>query len=131
MSAPRYPVSIKGVMLIDGRIPLLFNERREWELPGGRLESGEQPEQALEREIAEEMNVRASAGAILDSWLYDVAGSGQVLIVTYACRVLDASWPRLSHEHKALELFAPDAVAGLPMPQGYKNSIARFMALGL
>ena len=55
MTAQRYPVSIKGVMAIEGRIPLLFNERREWELPGGRLEPDERPEQALVREVAEEM----------------------------------------------------------------------------
>jgi hypothetical protein len=36
----RYPVSIKGVVFIDGRVVLLQNERDEWELPGGRLEPG-------------------------------------------------------------------------------------------
>jgi hypothetical protein len=36
-------------------------------------------------------------------------------------------WKRtrsVSHEHKQADLFAPDAVLGLVMPDGYKRSIA-------
>ena len=61
---PTWPVSIKGVAVdAHGRVLLLKNERQEWELPGGRLETGDpaagmrgddSPEQALEREILEE-----------------------------------------------------------------------------
>src|ERR1022692_1378934 len=47
------PVSIKGVIVRDGRVLLLKNERDEWELPGGRIEPGETPEECLAREIAE------------------------------------------------------------------------------
>lgn len=36
---PEYPVSIKGVVVRDGRVLLLKNERDEWELPGGRIEA--------------------------------------------------------------------------------------------
>ena len=34
-------ISIKGVLIEDGRVLLLENEREEWELPGGRPEPGE------------------------------------------------------------------------------------------
>lgn len=54
MSQPAYPVSIKGVVVRDGRVLLLKNERDEWELPGGRIEPGETPEQCVAREITEE-----------------------------------------------------------------------------
>lgn len=128
MSAPRFPVSIKGVMMISGRIPLLFNERDEWELPGGRLEAGEQPEAALSRELAEELNVEARVERILDSWLYAIAGKGEVLIVTYACAVLRADGVRFSHEHKDLRLVGPDELGKLPMPGGYRRSIKTFLA---
>ncbi len=134
MTALRYPVSIKGVMAIDGRIPLLFNERQEWELPGGRLEPGEQPERALVREIAEEMGLDVACGPILDCWLYDVLDQGrsrgQVLIVTYACRLLRPGVPAVSSEHKELRLFAPQFIDRLPMPAGYLASIRRFLEIG-
>jgi len=50
-----FPVSIKGVLLEAGRVVLLENEREEWELPGGRLETGEDPMACLVREFAEEL----------------------------------------------------------------------------
>jgi 8-oxo-dGTP pyrophosphatase MutT (NUDIX family) len=127
-TALRFPVSIKGVVEIDGRFCLLRNERDEWELPGGQLEAGEAPQAACIREIAEELGLAATVTHILDSWLYRVRPGADVLIVTYACAPLAGIVPRVSGEHKALGLFAPDEIAGLPMPEGYKKSIARYRA---
>ncbi len=47
----RFPVSVKGVTVQDGRVLLLENKRAEWELPGGKLELGED---CVVREIGEE-----------------------------------------------------------------------------
>ena len=127
MSAPRFPVSIKGVMTIGGRIPLLLNERQEWELPGGRLEAGEQPEQALRRELAEELNIEARVERLLDCWLYAIAGHGEVFVVAYACTVLRAEGLRFSSEHKDLRLADPAELAGLALPDGYRRAIRRFL----
>ncbi|MEH2420595.1 MAG: NUDIX domain-containing protein [Nostoc sp.] len=46
------------------------NERDEWELPGGKLELGEDPEICCVREIKEELVLNVKAGLILDSWVY-------------------------------------------------------------
>ncbi len=114
---------MKGVVTIDGRVCLLFNERDEWELPGGKLEPGEDPQSCLAREIDEELGLKARPERILDSWLYRIAPGVEVVIVTYACAPLAGVAPRLSHEHKKLGLFAPDEVDALNMPEGYKASI--------
>ena len=37
-----------------GKVLLLRNERDEWELPGGKLEVGEDPADCVVREITEE-----------------------------------------------------------------------------
>jgi 8-oxo-dGTP pyrophosphatase MutT (NUDIX family) len=127
-----YPVSVKGVVARDGRVLLLHNERGEWELPGGRLEIGETPQQCVVREIAEETGWTVTAGPILDAWLYHIAQAGRhVLIVTYACQLSpgqDALDPVLSDEHQRIGLFAPGEIADLVMPQGYKDSIATWLA---
>ena len=120
---PRFPVSIKGVVFIDGRVVLLKNEREEWELPGGRLEAGEDPVDCVAREIREELAIDVAVGDILDCWLYDIANQGQVVIVTYGCRYGGDGTVTMSHEHKAVGRFTVAEVAALPMPEGYRRSI--------
>src|SRR4029077_14964252 len=65
-------ISIKGVLIEDGRIVLLENERGEWELPGGRVEPGEDAAACLVREFAEELGAAIVVGAIVDCWNYEV-----------------------------------------------------------
>lgn len=118
-----FPVSIKGVCVQDGRVLLLHNERDEWELPGGKLELGESPEARLALEISEEAGWDISVGEILDCWQYHIRDGVDVLIVTYGCTVNTTTAPVVSHEHKEADLFTPDQVPGLRMPEGYKRSI--------
>lgn len=123
-----YPVSVKGVVIRDGRVLLLRNERDEWELPGGKLELGEDPIECVAREISEEVGWDVTTGPILDAWQYHIRDNIDVLIVTYGCHTTDSSDPVMSHEHKQLGLFTQEEVADLRMPGGYKNSIATWFA---
>ena len=130
MSQPDYvprtfPISIKGVVVRGGKVLLLKNEREEWELPGGRIELDETPEECVAREITEETQWKVTTGPILDTWMYyiDVAEK-HVFIVTYGCYTDGDTEPVLSHEHKEIGLFAEHEVPTLNMPEGYKRSIA-------
>lgn len=74
MGDVRWPVSIKGVVTASRQVLLVLNERDEWELPGGRLEPVESPEQCVGREIEEETGLTATVDKIVDSWVYPRAG---------------------------------------------------------
>jgi 8-oxo-dGTP pyrophosphatase MutT (NUDIX family) len=129
-----FPVSVKGVVLRGGRVLLLRNDRGEWELPGGRLEVGETPEQCVAREIAEETGWRVTTGPILDSWLYHLAAVDRhVFVVTYGATLdpgQDDLTPVPSAEHRQVGLFTGADVDDLPIPAGYRRSIAAWYAQG-
>ncbi len=118
-----FPVSVKAVLIVDGKVVLLENERREWELPGGRLEAGESPQECLRREVMEELAADVRVGAILDCWLYEVLPGREVVIVTYAVERIDSGPLAISEEHKRVGLFSPADIDALPMPEGYRRSI--------
>lgn len=85
--AHRFPVSVKGICIVDGRVILLKNERGEWDLPGGKLDKGESVEAALQREIHEELGIRVLAMELLSVFNMLIGNRINVLIVLYHCQV--------------------------------------------
>ena len=123
-----FPVSVKGVAVQAGKVLLLENERAEWELPGGKLELGEDPADCVVRELGEESGWKVTAGPLLDCWQYHIREGRDVVIVTYGCHVISTDPPAVSHEHKRVGLFDAGEVPALAMPDGYKRSIAAWFA---
>ena len=119
----RYPVSIKGVLIINSRVLLRKNERDEWELPGGKLELGENPEECVARELQEETGFAIEVASIIDCWVYRIAPGVEVVIVSYGCRVGLQGTPL---EHGELRFFSADELPSLKMPEGYKRSIRKW-----
>ena len=126
--ARRFPVSVKGVIIRDGKVILCRNERDEWELPGGKLELSESPEQCLTREIAEELQLDIEPESMLDSWVYTIASGVDVVVIAYGCVESSLGEAVLSDEHKEVQWFALDEIDTLRIPQGYKTSIKSWSA---
>ena len=75
-----------GIVSRNGKIMLC--QRRpgdrlglKWEFPGGKLERGETPQQALERELREELAIETRTGRIFD--VHHTASEDRDIIVLF------------------------------------------------
>ena len=68
-----------------------------WELPGGKVEPGEQPEAALQREIREELATEIEVGKLLTTVEHDYP-QFHLTMHCYACTVTQGQLSLLEHE---------------------------------
>ena len=122
-----HPLSVKGVVIHDGRALLLLNERGEWDLPGGRPDPGEDHRAALKREVREETGLQVEVGDALDEHLFEVLPGRFVRIAPFACRLIGDGDVALSHEHLEVRWHALDSLAdtisGHRLPAPYLAAI--------
>lgn len=128
----RLPISIKGIVFEDEGVWLRKNERDEWELPGGKLDEGEQPEQTVVRELKEELGFETEVVDIIQAHLYTIKTSKDeaegVLVVSYLCKLLDKGGDFETEGESGsaqFHKFPVSKVATLNMPQFYKDAILR------
>lgn len=85
-----------------------------WEFPGGKVEAGESPEEALRREIREELEVEVNVGDLIDTIEYDYSAF-HLSMKCYACTIAGGSPHLLEHEAaRWLSADQLDSVAWLP-----------------
>ncbi len=94
-------------LIRDDRQRILLTRRRPdqslpnwWEFPGGKVEPGESPEQALVRELREEIAVTVEVGRIWDV-LFAAYPDFDLVMLVYPCRIV-------SGQVQALEVAAAE-----------------------
>jgi len=119
---------IKPVLLVaaaalvdsDGRVLLCQRPKGKqleglWEFPGGKVESGETPEECLIRELDEELGIQV-AQACLAPFAFTSHGYEKfhLLMPLFLCR----RWTGLVQrkEHEALAWVKPNNMGDYPMP---------------
>lgn len=92
-----------------------------WEFPGGKVEAGEEPTNALQREIHEELNVRIEVGQLVTDTIhhYDFA---QVRLMVFRCSLL-AGEPRLT-DHTEIRWVPPTQLNDLDWAPADLPSVA-------
>lgn len=124
------PISVKGLVIENGKVWLRKNERNLWELPGGKLDKGEQPKETVVRELREELGFETKVKDILQAHLFRVEDSLDeshgVLVVTYLCeliKVVDEFELQGEGGEAEFAQFTEEEMEKLAMPQFYKEAI--------
>lgn len=76
-----------------------------WEFPGGKMECGETPQQALERELKEELAIHVNVGDFLCTVEHDYPAF-HLTMHCYFCTIVGGKAPELL-EHEAAKWLAP------------------------
>lgn len=81
-----------GIVSRNGRIMLCQRKPEDrlglkWEFPGGKLEPGETPQQALERELREELAIETRTGRIFDVYC-ETAGDRGIMVLFFRSELI-------------------------------------------
>jgi 8-oxo-dGTP diphosphatase len=82
-----------GVMVEADRV--LMAQRRvgdheggKWEFPGGKVELGEDPRQAIQRELEEELAIKVAVGRVNDI-ISQIDGDLQLILIYFECAIIE------------------------------------------
>jgi len=82
---------VAGLIVKDGKLLVCQRTRHQtmplkWEFPGGKIEEGEQPRDALRRELEEELGILAKVGDEVKRILHEYPNGGMVELRFYVVR---------------------------------------------
>ncbi|MBS4205473.1 (deoxy)nucleoside triphosphate pyrophosphohydrolase [Bacillus sp. FJAT-49754] len=100
----------------------------KWEFPGGKIEEGESPQEALHREISEEMQCKIEIGEQVEQTAYEYV-FGIVHLTTFHCKLIEGQ-PALT-EHVAIKWLLPTELTSLDWAPADIPTIEKIMMKSL
>ena len=98
-----------------------------WEFPGGKMEKGESPQEALKREIREELDAEIEVGELLETVEWDYP-TFHLTMHCFVCSLVSESLHL--NEHEAAAWLSKDtlrSVKWLPADEGLLDKIAEVL----
>ena len=120
-------VSAAALVDVDGRVLISKRSSKKilgglWEFPGGKLELNEKPEEALMRELHEELGINTWKSCLAPlSFSYFDYKEFDLLLLLFVCR----KWEGIIQPREGQELrwVFPKEIQNFPMPEADKPFI--------
>jgi len=123
-----YP-ALKAIVVKGGKILILKRSKKEdcfkdqWDLPGGGIKFGENPEEALEREIREEAGIKSDVLRPVRIWtFFKDGGRTQVVGITILCKYKSGK-VKLGKEHEDFKWVRPEDIKNYNINEGIKKDV--------
>ena len=127
-------VGVVGAALLRDDPPRVLASRRTdpprlaglWEFPGGKVEDRETDEEALVRELREELGIEAAVGVRLGP---DLPIGDTAVLRVYVCRIVSGELTLVDHdEHRWLTAAELDDVPWIPVDLPLVPELRRLLA---
>lgn len=129
MSETKHINVVAAIFISDNRLFATqrgYGEWKDWwEFPGGKIEDGESREEALKREIREELATEIEVGELLTTVEYDYP-QFHLTMHCYLCTIVSGKLSLIEHEDaRWLAMDELDSVKWLPADVEVIESITR------
>lgn len=115
----------KGNEILIGLRPEDKNLPGVWEFPGGKIEPGESPEKALERELSEELAIDVEVGPLQFASTHQYGDVG-ILLLFYQIKFWKGQ-PKALH-HTDIKWIHIDDLMNLELPEANKKVLTQIIA---
>jgi 8-oxo-dGTP diphosphatase len=117
---------VAAILERDGRILICRRTARQshplkWEFPGGKVEAGESPEQALARELEEELGIRGARAEEMARYQFTYPGKNPTLLIFLRVTAFEGEPQNLIFEDMRWE--PPDRLAAFDFLDGDRDFI--------
>ncbi len=114
----------KGSKVLVGQRPAGHSLAGQWEFPGGKIERNETPEQALVRELQEELGINADVGQLKLASSHSFGDTG-IVILFYEILFWKGE-PKAVH-HMELRWVEPQELKTLHIPEANRKILDRII----
>lgn len=116
----------KGPHVLVGKRPEGHTLAGQWEFPGGKIEIGESPEQALARELKEELGIEAEIGEVQLACTHSYPDVG-IILVFFEVQFWKGE-PKPVH-HSELKWVLPEELKNLDIPEANRRLLPTLLQI--
>jgi len=122
-----YP-AMKAIILKNGKVLIMKRSMKEdhaqvlWDIPGGKIDFGEDPIDCLNREVMEESGIKIEIIKLLRVWSFLKDSKTQIIGITMLCKYKSGE-VKISEEHTEFKWIKPEEIDNYDALDGVKEDV--------